>query len=56
MRDARQHLVEYNRPQMREIEFRDQPEIFDRPQAERMSKRLLRMSDGGIDQLLESAP
>jgi ABC-type sulfate/molybdate transport systems ATPase subunit len=28
----------------------------DRPQAERMAKRLLRMSDGGINQLSESAP
>ena len=28
----------------------------DRPQAERMAKRLLRMSDGRIDQLSESAP
>jgi len=28
----------------------------DRSQAERMAKRLLRMSDGGIDQLSESAP
>jgi ABC-type multidrug transport system ATPase subunit len=28
----------------------------DRPQAERMAKRLFRMSDGGVDQLSESVP
>jgi len=28
----------------------------DRPQAERMAARLLRMSDGGIDPLSESVP
>jgi ABC-type sulfate/molybdate transport systems ATPase subunit len=27
----------------------------DRPQAERMAKRLLRMTNGGIDQLSETA-
>jgi ABC-type multidrug transport system ATPase subunit len=29
---------------------------YDRPQAERMAKQLLQMSDGGVDQLSENAP
>jgi hypothetical protein len=34
MGNARQHLVEYDRPQVCEIEFPDKPKIFDRANAE----------------------